>query len=73
MSGIPGIYGQLSPEAAAAYSRWIEAVLARAEHLHDCGACARPWRPCGSGAALYEAEIGRHQEWRDIRHQEAQP
>lgn len=72
MTRIPGIYENLTDEAKAAYARWLDAVLARAEHLHDCRACVRPWRPCGSGAALYDAELRRRQEWHDMRHQEVQ-
>ena len=56
MTAVPAIYGDLSAEARAAYCRWIDATIEKADHVIGCSECSIGQGECGKGIALYEHE-----------------
>jgi hypothetical protein len=71
MKGAPSIYGDLTPEAEAAYSRWIMALFDRTDHQAACRMCRDPIYFCTAGVILGKAERAAWAEWHAIRTAEA--
>lgn len=67
MTRVPAIYGPLSDEAKAAYARWNDALVKKAEHGINCRECSIGRGECGTGIALYEQEQRVWSEWNDAR------
>lgn len=61
---VPQIYGAVTPEAARAYSNWMNALLSRAAHLLDCTAgCDVFDHRCLVGIDVHEAEQAAWRDW----------
>lgn len=69
-AAIPGIYGELSAQARAAYRAWMGALIEKGEHLIDCSECLLGAGECGTGIALHEAEQRVWSVWNEARRSE---
>lgn len=67
MTSVPAIYRDLSAAAVAAYVRWNDALLEKADHVIGCSECSIGQGECGKGIALYEHEQAVWAEWHAAR------
>jgi hypothetical protein len=66
--GAPSIYGELTPEAEASYSRWIMALFDLTEHVSWCKAgCRDADYRCPVGRVLHAAEQSTWKLWKGAR------
>ena len=74
MIRVPGIYGDLSDDARAAYDCWMLALFAHAEHAMRCAPCRRDTSgACPEGLSVADAEVQRWRVWDALRPREVQP
>jgi hypothetical protein len=66
--GVPSIYGALTPEAEASYSRWIMALFDLTEHVSWCkDGCRDADYRCPIGRTQHCAEMLAWLDWKEAR------
>jgi hypothetical protein len=68
VTSVPSLYGDLTPEAEIAYSRWITALFNLTDHVSWCtDDCRDADYRCAVGKRLYAVEQSTWELWKEAR------